>query len=230
MKLKVATILALLLPFVVTATAADIGAITGKGTTSLADQVRGIVCGTDECTPPLKERKTTGDYQLINYLLGSDGYGSATALVYLHDKTNAIIKVFSGFGANGQVLQATILNMDNSQYLELYEMTSKGNGEYELYRLNGVQLESMLQARGVEWHDEGAYYDGVSLKAAYPHMDGDRQLDVVLDGIVILTDEKTDKEHDKKECKRIFTWDAPASKFQERSAGEINRELCDDIK
>ena len=224
---KVALVLALIAPIVIAANPTEDNGALESGQSPVVDQVREILCGTDECTPMLKSLTNFGNYQLIHYDLGGDEYGSATALVYLHNnKQSNVMKVFSGFGANGQVLQATVLNLDNAQYLEVYEMTSKGNGSYELFKLNSEKLEPMLEARGVDWHDDGAYFDGGILKATYPHMGGDAHFDVVLDGTVILTDEKSDKEIGRKECKRIFIWDAVALKLQETKAGEINRELC----
>lgn len=230
MKLGVAAILAVISPFAIAANNGDVSAAAVVTQLPIADQVRSIVCGTDECTPTLKSEKTSGNYRLYHYDLGDDGYGSATALVYVVGKQSTVIKVFSGFGANGQVVKATVLNLDNAQYLEVYEMTSKGNGNYELYGLNKDKVETMLEARGVDWHDDCAYYDGGILKASYIHFSGAAHFDVVLDGTVILTDEDSDKVIGRKECKRIFIWDETAKKLEETQSGEINRELCDDIK
>jgi hypothetical protein len=197
-------------------------------TKQIDELVRQQVCGTSDCTGMMHSEKTYKNYALRSYKVADTGDGAATALVMTHDKGMSLLKVFDGFGAGGKVVRADILTLKDIEYLEIYEMTSKGNGEVELYQLDGAKLSLLFSARGVDWHDDGSYYENGILKATYPDINGDGHFDIVLDGTVLFTDEKSDAITSKKECKRIFIWDSSSSRFIETTNGEINKNLCAD--
>ncbi len=199
--------------------------VIADDTKQIDELVRQQICGGSDCTGMMRSEKTYKNYALRSYKVSGTGDDSVTALVMTHDKDMSLLKVFDGFGAGGKVAQANILTLKDVEYLEIYEMTSKGNGKIELYQLDGEKLSLLFSARGVDWHDDGSYYENGILKATYPDIDGDGHFDIVLDGTVLFTDEKSDNVTAKKECKRIFFWDSSYNRFVETSHGEINQSL-----
>lgn len=202
--------------------------VIADDTNQIDELVRQQVCGASDCTGMIRSEKTYKNYALRSYKVSDTGDGSVTALVMTHDKDMSLLKVFDGFGAGGKVAQANIFTLNDVEYLEIYEMTSKGNGKIELYQLDGAKLSLLFRARGVDWYDDGSYYENGILKIAYPDINGDGHFDIVLDGAVLFTDEKSDNVTAKKECKRIFIWDSSSNRFVETANGEINQTLCAD--
>jgi hypothetical protein len=203
-------------------------ALLADDANQINSKVRRQVCSVDDCTITVSKEKPYGNYKLIAYDVGGAGTGSATALVLMRNQDMALLKVFNGFGANGEVTQANIRKIDGWAYLEIYEMTSKGNGSIELYSLDGEKYSLVFQARGVDWHDDDSYYENGILTALYPDINHDGHFDIVLEGTVLTTDDKTDKVTARNECRRVFIWNSSSKKFEETKEGEINQNLCAD--
>jgi hypothetical protein len=64
------------------------------------------------------------------------------------------------------------------------EVTAKGNGSLRIGNLNLRIFDS---------HNDGSYYEGEMLGVDFADLDGDGKRELVISGIVCLTDEKGDK-------------------------------------
>ena len=207
-------------------------AATSSPIISSTDELAKIVlrrrCSYCQETPGLLETKSFKSYGIHLFIEGNGGYGTFAAITRRRLGGFILIKILEGFGSNGGIRQITPKTIDGDDYLEVYADTSKGNGDMQLFELRGNNVKLIFRARGVDVHQDEDEFENGNLQATYPDLNHDGHFDIVLEGTVILYPENSNRDVERKECKRVFLWNRTFGKFQEDKKAAINRKLCAD--
>ncbi len=110
-------------------------------------------------------------------------------------RNNDFVGLVEGLGAQGEVNSCRWirLNVEDEPLVETFVSTSKGNGDYILFKSHRYGgLEALINTFAVDNHADTRVFRGGQLNVEYRDLDGDGYEDVHLSGTVDIYDEKGD--------------------------------------